>query len=228
MSGYPATAEALPPAPRSPYRLPEPRRGEVTARIVVGNDHHLLLDALAQTLRMVDDFEVVGVACGGAEVVPAVLRSNPTVVVLGAPGSGSSGLSLAAEVHGRRPSVGIVMVAPTPTRALVDDAFRTGVLSVVPMDATLHHLIRTIRGVSGGCMTVYPDLQPTSGEACGLSDRERDVLRLTWTGASVREIADELYLAPGSVRNVTSAAIRKLGGRNRYDAARIARERGWV
>ncbi|WP_344345544.1 response regulator transcription factor, partial [Kitasatospora putterlickiae] len=59
-----------------------------------------------------------------------------------------------------------------------------------------------------------------------LSEREREILRLTATGASVKEVARELYLAAGTVRNVTSGAMRKLDGRNRFDAARIAAERG--
>lgn len=197
-------------------------------RIVVGNDHHLLLEALAGTLRMVEDFEVVGVVRGGQDVLPTVLRCSPTVTLLGAAGSGSGGLALATEVRARRPSCGIVMVAASPTRALVEEAFRAGVMSVVPMDTTLPHLIRTIRGVAGGCMTVHPRLHAPAEQDCALSDRERDVLRLTWTGASVREIASQLCLADGTVRNVTSTAIRKLGGRNRFDAARIAGERGWV
>ncbi len=54
------------------------------------------------------------------------------------------------------------------------------------------------------------------------------MLRLTAGGATVKEIAGELYLASGTVRNLTSAAIKKLGGRNRFDAARIAVEQGWL
>lgn len=61
-----------------------------------------------------------------------------------------------------------------------------------------------------------------------LSQRERDVLRSTATGASVKEIAREFYLAPGTVRNLTSSAIKKLQARNRYDAARIAEELGSI
>ena len=66
------------------------------------------------------------------------------------------------------------------------------------------------------------------GKGLFLSDREREVLRLTAGGAPIREIAAELYLSPGTVRNLSSSAIKKLEGRNRFDAARIASTRGWL
>ncbi len=201
----------------------------MSVRILVGNDRPLLLDALAGTLSTVADFDVVGVARDSASVLPVVLRTNPRVAVLGAAGSGVAGLALARQVLGERPACGIVVVAPSPTRALLDQALRAGVLGVVPMDAGLPHLISTIRGVAVGCMPVrVPGRSDAPHRTCSLTDRERDVLRLTWAGASVKEIARELCLAPGTVRNVTSATLRKLDGRNRFDAARIAQEQGWL
>ena len=61
-----------------------------------------------------------------------------------------------------------------------------------------------------------------------LNEREREILRLTALGSPIKEIADQMFLAPGTVRNLTSALIKKLSGRNRFDAVRIARERGWL
>jgi two-component system, NarL family, response regulator DesR len=205
----------------------------VSVRILVGNDRPLLLDALAGTLRTIADFDVVGVARERDAVLPVLLRTNPRIAVLGAAGSGGTGLDLAREVLDSRPACGIVMVAPSPTRALLDRALRCGVLGVVPMDAGLGQLVTTIRGAAVGCIPVQAAVgRPARGDggppACLLTDRERDVLRLTWAGASVREVARELCLAPGTVRNVTSTALRKLEGRNRFDAARIAQERGWL
>lgn len=201
----------------------------MSVRILVGNDRPLLLDALAGTLRTVADFDVVGVARDSASVLPVVLRTNPRVAVLGAGGSGVAGLALAREVLGERPACGIVVVAPSPTRALLDQALRVGVLGVVPMDAGLPQLISTIRGVAVGCIPVRaPGRTDVPHRPSSLTDREREVLRLTWAGASVKEIARELCLAPGTVRNVTSATLRKLDGRNRFDAARLAQEQGWL
>lgn len=200
----------------------------MSVSILVGNDHGLLLDALAGSLHAVPDFRVVGVARESETVVPGVLRTCPHVAVLGAAGSGGAGLQLAQEVLGARPHCAVVVVAPSPTRSLVDQAMRVGVLSVVPMEARLPQLVQTIRGAAVGCLSVQPPPEPARQRACPLSDRERDVLRLTWAGASVKEIARELCLASGTVRNNTSTSLRKLDGRNRFDAARIAQEHGWL
>lgn len=199
--------------------------------ILVGNGHGLLLDALAGTLQAVPEFRVVGVARESEAVLPVVLRTNPNVAVLGAAGCGGTGLSLAQQVLAARPRCAVVVVATSPTRTLVDQALRAGVLSVVPMEASLPHLVQTIRGAAVGCLSVQPPTAATAAAGrrdCPLSDRERDVLRLTWAGASVKEIARELCLAAGTVRNNTSTSLHKLDGRNRFDAARIAQEHGWL
>jgi two-component system response regulator DesR len=205
----------------------------MTVHILVGNDHSLLLEALAGTLHAVEDFDVVGVARESDAVVPVLLRTNAQVAVLGAAGHGDAGLSLARQVMEVRPRCGVVIVAPNPTRTLVNQALRAGVLSVVPLDASLSHLIRTIRGVAVGCLSIHARTCVDSGlvaerRSCPLTDRERDVLRLSWAGASVKEIALDLYLASGTVRNIASGSLHKLKGRNRFDAARIAQENGWL
>jgi two-component system response regulator DesR len=203
----------------------------MAVRIMIGNAHHLLLDALAHTLAGVPDFEVVGMAREEAAVVPVAERTSPGVLVLGADGTGSTATALARRVLAVRQGCKVVLVAPSPTRTLVEQAGRAGVWAVVPMDASLGHLVRTVRAVSVGCVPMH--LPGARGRRepereCSLTDRERDVLRLTWAGASAKEVAKELCLASGTVRNVTSAALRKLDGRNRFDAARIAQERGWL
>lgn len=203
----------------------------MTVQLLIGNDHHLVVEALAGSLRAVADFSVVGVAYDSASVVPLVLRTNPRVAVLGAAGSGALGLQIARQVLQSRPSCRVALMAPSPTRALVDQALRSGVLGVVPMDATLSHLVHTIRGVAVGCVSMQAPSGDTTSETprkCLLTGRERDVLRLTWAGATVKDIARELCLAPGTVRNNSSVAQRKMDARNRFDAARVAQERGWL
>jgi two-component system response regulator DesR len=127
------------------------------------------------------------------------------------------------------PTSRIAFIATKPTRALVERAVEAGALTVVPKHARLSQLVGAIRGVAAGCLTIDPDLIGGSGsKAQTLSHREREILSLTASGASVKEIAKELFLSAGTVRNLSSAAIRKLNGRNRFDAARIAYEQGWL
>ncbi|MFB8271516.1 response regulator transcription factor [Streptomyces sp. NPDC055955] len=201
----------------------------MSVRVVVAGDHQLVLEAFAETLNGTDGLDVVGLATTYEAVLPAVERHRPTVLLLGEPTMGGKALRAATDVRARHPKCGVALMVGAATPAVVDRAVAAGALGIVPKNARLPQLITTLMGVAGGCLTVDPALlrPPTAGESA-LSVREMDVLRLTAGGATVKEIAGELYLAAGTVRNLTSAAIKKLGGRNRFDAARIASEHGWL
>ncbi len=200
----------------------------MTIRIVVADERRLISETLAETLKLVRDFEVVETINEGRQIIPAVLRVQPSVAVLGATTSGRDVLHLADELRSAAPGCGIAVIAGEPTRAVMDRAM-AGMFSVVPHHARLTHLIHAIRGVVAGCPTIDPTLlRMPSRSGRQLNDREREVLRLTAGGAPIKEIAAELYLSPGTVRNLTSSAIKKLEGRNRFDAARIAGSRGWL
>lgn len=200
----------------------------MTIRIVVADERRLISETLAETLRQVRDFDVVETVSESRQVVPTVLRVRPAAAVLGATTSGRDELHLADEVRAAVPDCGIAVIAADPTRAALDRAM-AGQFSLVPHHARLTHLVHAVRGVVAGCPTIDPSLlRPRSRNGRQLNDREREVLRLTAGGAPIKEIAAELYLSPGTVRNVTSSAIKKLEGRNRFDAARIASSRGWL
>ncbi|MEU2075635.1 response regulator transcription factor [Streptomyces sp. NPDC013489] len=199
----------------------------MSIRVVVAGDHQLVLEAFAETLNGTNGLDVVGLATTFEAVLPAVQRHRPTVLLLGESTMGGKALHAATEVRSHHPNCGVALMVGSATPSVVDRAVAAGALGVVPKTARLPQLITTLVGVAGGCLTVDPGLlrTPTAGERV-LSVRETDVLRLTAGGATVKEIAGELYLAAGTVRNLTSAAIKKLGGRNRFDAARIAAECG--
>lgn len=201
----------------------------MTIRIVIADERRLILEAIAETLKLIRDFEVLEIINDSKEIIPTVLRVLPAVAVLGATTTGRDELQLADDLRAAAPSCGVAVIASEPTRAVMDRALEAGVFSIVPNNASLAHLIHAIRGVVAGCPTIDPTLlrAPTKNGR-SLSDREREVLRLTASGAPIREIATELYLSPGTVRNLTSSAIKKLKGRNRFDAARIATKRGWL
>ncbi|MFF1392197.1 response regulator transcription factor [Streptomyces sp. NPDC058287] len=201
----------------------------MSVRVVVAGDHQLVLEAFAETLNGTNGLDVVGLATTYEAVLPAVERHRPAVLLLGEPTMGGKALRAATDVRARHPKCGVALMVGAATPAVVDRAVAAGALGIVPKNARLPQLITTLMGVAGGCLTVDPALlrPPTAGESA-LSVREMDVLRLTAGGATVKEIAGELYLAAGTVRNLTSAAIKKLGGRNRFDAARIASEHGWL
>lgn len=201
----------------------------MSIRIVVADDHALVLDAFAATLRAVPGFEVVGLVNGSQHVVSTVQLVRPTIAILTMGMAGVDCLHLAEEVRRTDPGCGLALIAAKPTRALVDRAVKAGVLSVIPKHARLSHLVGAIRGVAAGCLTLDPELiSAPDSKAQVLSNREREILSLTVGGASVKEIAKQLFLSSGTVRNLSSTAMRKLKGRNRFDAARIAYEQGWL
>lgn len=196
---------------------------------MIGEERRLFSEAIAETLRLVRDFEVVEVVNDCKELVPTVLRVLPSVAVLGASTKGDGNFSLADELRAVAPQCGIAVIGTDPTRSSRDHAPADGVYSFVPDDASLTHLVRAIRGLGTSCSRIDPKvIRQPAGKSRPLSDREREVLRLTSEGAPIREIAAELFLSPGTVRNLTSSAIKKLGGRNRFDAACIAGKRGWL
>ncbi|MFD6888621.1 LuxR C-terminal-related transcriptional regulator [Streptomyces sp. NPDC059957] len=201
----------------------------MSVRIVVAGDHQLVLEAFAETLNRASGLDVVGLATAPEAVLPAVERHRPTVLLLSESTMGGKALKVATEVRSLYQWCGVAIMVGAATPSVVERAMAAGALGLVPKTARIPQLITTLMGVAGGCLTVDPALmRPPADAEAALSVRETDVLRLTAGGATVREIAGELYLASGTVRNVTSAAMKKLGGRNRFDAARIAGEHGWL
>jgi two-component system, NarL family, response regulator DesR len=200
-----------------------------SVRILVADENQLFLDATVHMFGMIRDFEVVRAVPDPEAVLDEVRRTRPLVVVLGICGTGHHRLDLARKVLEISPLTRVVLVAVRPTRALVDCAVAAGVLSVVPTHAPLRHLVDAIRGVAGGLLTLDPGLFDSVDPAVrALGEREREILRLTAMGMPIKDIAIKLFLAPGTVRNLTSGLIKRLGARNRFDAVRIARERGWL
>lgn len=201
----------------------------MTIRIVVADERRLISETIAETLKHVRDFDVVETVNDSRQIIPTVQRVRPTVAVLGATAPGRDELHLADELKAAVPDCGIAVITAEPSRAVLGRAM-TGAFSVIPNHARLTHLVHAIRGIVAGCPTIDPSLlRPPPARSCRqLNEREREVLRLTAGGAPIKEIAAELYLSPGTVRNVTSSAIKKLEGRNRFDAARIAGSRGWL
>ncbi|WP_244900563.1 helix-turn-helix transcriptional regulator [Streptomyces nanshensis] len=207
---------------------------------MIGDERRLYSEAIAATLNLVHDFDVVATVNNSREIVPTVLRLLPAVTVLGTNTTGRAGRCLADELRTAIPRCRIAVIGSSPgAPARRQEAAAPGLLSVVPDNAALPQLVNTIRALvasNNGRATAQSSVAPLDASlirqpSCNgrsLSTREKEVLRLTAGGAPVREIAAELFLSPGTVRNVTSSAIKKLGGRNRFDAACIASKRGWL
>ncbi len=196
-------------------------------RVLVAEDQAMVLGALSALLDLEPDIEVVARARDGAEALQLAERLKPDVVLTDIEMPRVTGLELAARLVERGMRVIILTTFARP--GYLRRALDAGVRGYLLKDAPAEELARAVRKVQGGGRAISPELAAEAWyEADPLTDRERQVLRLAGDGASGAAIAAELDLSEGTVRNYLSEAISKLGASNRVEAARIARQRGWL
>jgi two-component system, NarL family, response regulator DesR len=194
-------------------------------RLVLAEDQAMVLGAFARLLGLETDLEVVATATDGPSALAAVRRLDPDVLLTDVEMPGASGLEVAAALAGGRTRV--VVVTTFARSGYLRRALDAGVAGYVLKDAPVEQLADVVRRVHAGGRVIDPALTAPD-EADPLTARERDVLRLGGDGLPNAEIAARLHLAEGTVRNYLSTAITKLGARNRTEAAKVARERGWL
>jgi two-component system response regulator DesR len=202
----------------------------MTIRLLLADDQELVRSALRALLDLEEDFEVVASVGRGDEVTQAAKKHRPDVALLDIEMPGLDGLAAAAVLADQLPSCRVVMLTTFGRAGYLRRAMEAGAVGFVVKDAPAEVLAAAIRRVMAGERVVDPQLAAATlatGDS-PLSPRERDVLSVARSGASVAEIAATLYLSEGTVRNYLSAAIAKTSARNRLDALRVADERGWL
>ncbi|SNR48685.1 response regulator transcription factor [Actinomadura mexicana] len=199
-------------------------------RVLLAEDMRILREALAGLLALEDDIEVVAALAGGAEIVPTALRVRPDVAVIDIELPGLDGLSAAAELHERMPGCRTLILTGVGRPGNLRRARDAHVSGFMVKDSPAADLAGAIRTVAAGGLVVDPQLAFAALEASGspLTDRETEVLRLTAAGGEPPEIAAQIGLSYGTVRNYLASAVAKLSARNRVDAIRIATEAGWI
>jgi two-component system, NarL family, response regulator DesR len=199
-------------------------------RLLLADDQHLVRGALAALLDLEDDLDVVGEVSRGDEVLPAVCRLRPDVLLLDVEMPGLDGLAVAATVATEAPDVRTMIVTTFGRAGYLRRAMEAGALGFVVKDMPADALADAVRRVSRGERVVDPALAAATlaGGTSPLTGRERDVLVASRGGATVADIAGRLFLTEGTVRNYLSSAIAKTGSRNRAEALRRADDRGWL
>ncbi len=196
-------------------------------RVVLVEDEGMIRDAFAQLLDLQGDVQVVGRAPDGRAGLDLVRDLAPEVVLTDIEMPGMTGLELAEAVRDEDLPTRVLVVTTFARPGYLRRAMEAGVAGYVLKAAPVADLVQALRTVRDGGRVVDPALAARAWDApAGLTEREREVLRLAEDGLPNRDIADHLHLAEGTVRNYLSAAITKLHARNRTEAAANARERG--
>jgi two-component system response regulator DesR len=199
-------------------------------RVLVVEDQAMVRGALAALLDIETDITVVGTAQDGEEALAQNARVSPDVVLTDIEMPRMTGLELATELRKNqrgRPRVIILTTFARP--GYLRRALDAGVSGYLLKDAPAEKLADAIRRVHQGLRVVDPQLaQEAWGEGDPLTDKERQILRAAEEGLSSADIAARLELSDGTVRNYLSEIIAKLGVSNRIEAARLARQKGWL
>jgi DNA-binding NarL/FixJ family response regulator len=201
-------------------------------KVLVVDDHRLMLDAIRVSLEREDDISVVGEADSGDKLLPLIGQTGPDVVLLDVQMPGTDGLAALAEVRQRYPSVSVVMLSGIDDPALVRAALERGAAAFVLKHVDPRDLAAAVRQVVSGAIFRPLDLlgpvKENAQAEAGLSNRELSILEALETGASNQEIARRLFLAEQTVKFHLTNIYRKLGVSTRTEAVHYAYEKGLV
>jgi len=198
-------------------------------RLVLAEDQAMVRGALAALLSLESDLCVIGEAGDGEAAFDLVLRERPDVLVTDIEMPHCTGLELAARVAAAQVATRVVILTTFGRAGYLRRALDAGVRGYLLKDAPSEQLAAALRQVHRGARVIDPQLAVAAwGDEDPLSERERQVLRLAGEGVSSADIATQLHLSQGTVRNYLSEAIGKLGCSNRIEAYRRARQNGWL
>jgi two-component system response regulator DesR len=202
----------------------------MSVRVLLAEDQAMVRGAIAALLALEEDIEIVAQASRGDEVVALALKSGPDVALLDVEMPGGDGLDAAAALREKLPSCRVIILTTFGRAGYLKRAMENGAAGFLLKDSPSSELAKAIHRVMRGERVVDPDLAALALSAGDnpLTEREREVLAASEGGATIEDVAARLYLSEGTVRNYLSSAIKKLGTRNRVEAARLAQRRGWL
>ena len=202
----------------------------MSVRVLLAEDQAMVRGAIAALLTLEQDIEIVAEASRGDEIVASALESGPDVALLDVEMPGGDGLEAAVDLREKLPSCRVIILTTFGRAGYLKRAMENGAAGFLLKDAPSSELAKAIHKVMWGERVVDPDLATLALSAGDnpLTEREREVLAASEGGATIEDVAARLYLSEGTVRNYLSTAIKKLGTRNRIEAARLAEKRGWL
>lgn len=198
-------------------------------RVLLAEDQAMVRGALSALLGLEADIEVIFAAADGESAWRELQKMKPDVLVTDIEMPGLTGLELAQRVQRHELPTRVIIVTTFSRAGFLRRALDAGVSGYLLKDAPAEQLVDALRTVRRGGRAIDPQLALDAwSEADPLNNRERQVLRLAGEGRSAGEIAGQLNLSQGTVRNYLSEIIGKLGVGNRIEAYRLARQKGWL
>lgn len=201
-------------------------------RVLIADDQDLVRGALAALLGSEADIEVVAEVGRGDKVVETVRANRVDVALLDIEMPGMTGIEAAEQLQAERgvPSCRTVIVTTFGRPGYLRKALAAGVSGFVVKDTPASQLAEAVRRVHRGLRVVDPALAEESlfTPDSPLTGREVEVCRAARGGTGIREIAAELHLSQGTVRNHLSSVIGKTGASNRFEAVTVADQNGWL
>jgi DNA-binding NarL/FixJ family response regulator len=203
-----------------------------TFRVLVADDHRLMLAAVRRALAEADDFEIVGEISVGSRVLPAVRETNPHLVLLDMRMPELDGLTCLTRLRNHDPAIAVVILSSYSDEAHIDAARHAGALAYIVKTIEPVDLPAVLRSaLAGRPFAVWGEAIPQSIDSTqelGLSERETVVLEAVARGLSNREIGRELWISEQTVKFHLRNLYRKLGVSSRTEAARYAYRAGLV
>jgi two-component system response regulator DesR len=198
--------------------------------VLISDDELLIRDAIASLLSLEDDIEVVGRAASGPEAVALARQLRPQVALLDLQMPGLDGIGVTEALRTEVPDCACMIVTSHARPGYLKAALTAGARAFLSKTTSASVLATAVRTVAAGGRFVDPELaaEAISAGDSPLTAREADVLALAAEGSPVDEIADRVALSSGTVRNYLSSAVTKLAVTNRHEAARKARQNGWI
>lgn len=210
-------------------------------RIVLADDHPVVLNGLRNLIRAEDDLDLVGEASSGLAALKVIRELRPDVAVVDISMPELNGIMLSRRIAEEMPSIRLLVLTLHEDRAYLTQALEAGVLGYVLKRSAAENLVQAIRAVVIGGRYVDPaiadrmfDPSPKragrlrDGAACGLTDREAEVLRLVALGFTNKEIACQLMVGVKSVETYKARGGEKLGLKTRAELVRYASAQGWL
>ncbi|MGP5627378.1 response regulator [Corynebacterium casei] len=205
-------------------------------QLVIVDDEQLIASSMATLLSLEEDLDVPRTFPSGEAVLEwwrkqvTIREEVPDVLVTDLNLGGIDGIEVAQQIGALSPKTALVIVTSHSRPLLLKKALATGVQGFLPKTASAEEFAAAVRTVHGGGRYIDPELAAMTLTASDspLTEREAEVVNAAGQGGSVEEIAQLVFLAPGTTRNYLSSAMTKIGAQNRFEAFLRAREKVWI